>query len=659
VLALRIAALFLLGLALARPKIQASGLVNIDQAAPSAVVLIFDTSPSMDLKHEGKTRLEIAREMGRKVLDELSEGSDVVVIDSSTPTTHAPASYVGAVERVDRMVIQPSQRPLSQALDAAFRSLATTQRSRGEVYVFTDLATHAWSLGDTAALRNAFEKISVGAHVYVMNLGVEKPKNISLSVPKLGQQIVSDGSVLTMDVQAMNTGGEADVVLEGVLDGQPFLQRPMKLPADAVTEIPLEVPIRGLGIHLGSVRLKTGDSMPFDDERYFAAEVRPPIRTLVVAAAPMEATHWVNALEPIALRGKTKPRFEITELYEPGQLAEVDLSKFAAVCVLNTGLSDAAWDRLKAFAEAGGGVFVGLGDRVDLKTTNGNSAQALLPAKLESEINVPNATVISADRYLHPVLAPFARINRSDFGQGYVVKYWKTTPNGGAQSILKYANGDPALLEKLIGAGKGKCLMLTTAVHYSPTGYWSELPLRWSYLLLAEQIVRHLASVAEASFNVPVGMAPILDMPGDNPPTQLMIVDPKKEAQKVNLDGPAKRQIRLPTPKWPGNYNVESVDDRKFSSGFSANIPDSESTLDQADPTKIAGLLEKGKLTVAKDLKSLERAVSKDRVGMDLFAYVMVLLLIVISVESWLANRFYKPVPAPDDENLPTLKPAV
>src|SRR3990172_9115215 len=62
-LALRVAAIGLLALALARPTLKFSGALG-SQKAPVAAALVFDTSPRMEYRHENHTRLEVAQKMG-------------------------------------------------------------------------------------------------------------------------------------------------------------------------------------------------------------------------------------------------------------------------------------------------------------------------------------------------------------------------------------------------------------------------------------------------------------------------------------------------------------------------------------------------------------------------------------------------------------------
>src|SRR4029079_1664233 len=106
-------------------------------------------------------------------------------------------------------------------------------------------------------------------------------------------------------------------------------------------------------------------------------------------------------------------------------------------------------------------------------------------------------------------------------------------------------------------------------------------------------------------------------------------------------DPKAGRSARLPTAKFPGVYHADSTDAEKLTAAYAVNIPDIESALDPVDPKRIEEMIEKGRVNVVKDLDSMQRAISKDRVGPELFAPLMLLLLVVVSFEGWFASRFY------------------
>ena len=67
--------------ALARPSVK-FGTAAGSQEAPVAAALVFDAAPRMEYRHENKTRIEVARDLGQWLLAQLPEQSEIAVIDT-------------------------------------------------------------------------------------------------------------------------------------------------------------------------------------------------------------------------------------------------------------------------------------------------------------------------------------------------------------------------------------------------------------------------------------------------------------------------------------------------------------------------------------------------------------------------------------------------
>src|SRR5213078_1734532 len=82
-LALRVLLIAAIIFAVAQPKVFNDALQLATQR-PTAVVLLFDTSSSMDYRStENRSRLDEARRLANELLDQLGPGSRVVVLDSA------------------------------------------------------------------------------------------------------------------------------------------------------------------------------------------------------------------------------------------------------------------------------------------------------------------------------------------------------------------------------------------------------------------------------------------------------------------------------------------------------------------------------------------------------------------------------------------------
>ena len=100
-----------------------------------------------------------------------------------------------------------------------------------------------------------------------------------------------------------------------------------------------------------------------------------------------------------------------------------------------------------------------------------------------------------------------------------------------------------------------------------------------------------------------------------------------------------------------GQWTVMAKDaeNKQTQLGFSLNPPKTESQLSPLLPTDLDAIFGKDGYTLAEDAKTLQTAVEKIRVGNELFPWLMMLIMIIVTLENLLANTFYKEAgrPAP------------
>src|SRR5262249_15004857 len=141
----------LMCLALARVKLFSERL-NFSTDSPVAVVLLFDTSPSMEYGVNHKNRLDDARAKARELLADLPEGSKVAVFDSADLGGAWAKSVAEARAQVDRLQIRPGNAPVTRQIQQAFRLLESATRddsAGGEapprvLLVFSDRTSPSW-----------------------------------------------------------------------------------------------------------------------------------------------------------------------------------------------------------------------------------------------------------------------------------------------------------------------------------------------------------------------------------------------------------------------------------------------------------------------------------------------------------------------------------
>ncbi len=397
-LALRCAAIVFLALALARPSLQATGWLG-DQEAPIAAAIVFDTSPRMQYRHQNQTRLEVAQEVAQRVLKQLPRESDVAVLDSRTLEAAFSIDAAVARQKITRLGITAAAQPLPELCSQGLRLVSESSRGRKEVYVFTDLGRQAWSAEAGARLREKLaDKTDVA--LYIIDVGVEDPKDLSLGDLRTSAESLAKNSPLSLQTELVADGAAADdrgVAIYTIDPSSGELQLRSQSPAKATPEQPQPVDFQidglELGVHQGVVRIAGEDSLPTDDSRYFTVDVRPPWKVLVVAPKPVErhASLLTEPISPTPFRRTGQARFEC-DVIGFDELAAKSLDDYAAVCLLDPPpLTDAVWQSLAGFAERGGGVAIWLGRHAQpqgrsVDDFNTAASQAVMPGKISPHL---------------------------------------------------------------------------------------------------------------------------------------------------------------------------------------------------------------------------------------------------------------------------------
>ena len=116
--------------------------------------------------------------------------------------------------------------------------------------------------------------------------------------------------------------------------------------------------------------------------------------------------------------------------------------------------------------------------------------------------------------------------------------------------------------------------------------------------------------------------------------------DFKQRTQDIPADA---KTLRLNDLTTVGSYQVDSAPGEvDYHSGFSLNLPASESDLRRLEPRELDSLLGEGRYTVNRDPRSLERNIMTNRLGQEMYSFIVGLLVIVFALEQFTAAWFYR-----------------
>src|SRR5205814_3880194 len=128
---------------------------------------------------------------------------------SEEPTGEFSVDLGAAEQRVSKLRTAASTTPLAQVINRALALLATNDRQRKEIYVFTDLAAGAWPADPNGQLKSTLEAAGeIG--VYIIDVGIPEPRDFSLGDLKVSPEVVAKTGKVQTETGASRLGPDED-----------------------------------------------------------------------------------------------------------------------------------------------------------------------------------------------------------------------------------------------------------------------------------------------------------------------------------------------------------------------------------------------------------------------------------------------------------------
>ncbi len=684
-LALRMLLLAVICLALARPKIFSERLNLGAGDRPVAAVLIFDTSPSMEYKSGGKSRLDESKRRGQELLDDFPEGSRIAVLDSAEPGGDWLQTHSLARERIAALQIRWANYPVTQQLSQAYGMLAKLQQEQTDpneallpfVYVFSDRTQAAWDAHQVENLKRLRDRVAAPpANAVLVDVGADKPDDLAIADLEMRRQIVPVEQKAEIRATVRATGRDFDTEIICQVDGHEISRKPVKLEAGQSRVVTFEQQRPPEGWHQVEVRLRSSDaSLTFNDVRYATFEVRGHRKALIITDDPDNPQIWKLALS-------SQGAFDV-DVFSPRELVgrgPQDLAKYAVISLLNVALPQPhLWQMLQQYVRDGGGLAViPGGETMDSDETrkaynDDKAAQALLPGKLGKVVQLPEKQRAVWDEagYSHPAMVPFKEWDQRgdvDFTapglKPAAYRYWEIEPRE-ALTVVAYAvpQKHPALLErKFAGTKAGRVLMYSVPLDFMNSTPRGQRRTRWHdyletsfYLVFAQQTIGYLAGdLDDGRFNFQCGQTVPVPLPATalpSPPggegrvwgSSYSVQHPcLPAAESIVMRPENETELHLTKAVVPGSYSVVDEANTRVA-GFSLNVAPEESLLTRLPAEQIEDLLGAGAVLPIDFKTNLRDALSQHwSQPVELFPWLMILLLFLLAGENLLANKFYR-----------------
>lgn len=648
-----------------------------DDQAPVAALVVVDTSPRMDYKHENQTRLEAGKDMGKWLIDQFPGDSQVCVLPTNNDRPFFSVDVAAANRRLASLEVGFSGTSVPEALLDGLQILNKAPQERKEIYVITDLTKESWAGQNPNALIKQLKK-DPGTTLFVLDVGVQDPANFGLSQLKLSDAEITQNGKLVVKTDIVRQGAASTKTISMAIEKP---QPPLPVIRDDLAVFPdtffdgqnitkdirenSTVPLKftfsqplPTGVYHGKIEIEGLDGLTIDDTRYFTIRVGNTKRVLIV--------HPEN-VNPRVMQSLTAPREKVeagTAKYQSDTILQDELEStnnlndYDAVFLLNPmPIEDEGWAKLESFVRNGGGLGVFLGHNAadgpgPHKSFTTESAQRVLTGELDTQWYSETPDLFLSPKELtHPIFN-LVRDNETAvlWNRFPVFMHWGIVSDGKedelpTQTLLRYGNREPAVIERTIGSGR--ILVMTTPV----TEYgFVEDRISWNSLLAGDPVPAfilltgmnsHLVHRDANSLNIQVGQSASFQNDPREYPENYQVFSPSaaKPPSQLNSDG----KIRYRFTDCPGHYRMKGVfNERVLLRGFSANLKQAVTDLTRIQPDELDGFLGPERYQIAQQKNEIQRQQGKTRSGQEFYPLLMLMMLVVLAVEYLMSNRFYK-----------------
>lgn len=639
-MALRILALIILAMIVARPHMLTNETAMALEAGEKSIGIIIDTSYSMLAGKDGNAPFDRAKSMATSLVDSIGESQEASII-STSKNSLAKGPIIGLTAKtteLKRMIdalepdLGPQDKPGAVALAANILSAAAYPSK--EIYFITDMQKHGWE--GLAGINTGVSKI------YFVDVGKENVRNISITgaelLPLIGESryrakiFIANRS--TEDIKGLPISIDLDgnTIARGFADLKPRekLRKEMIFKADKP------------GTKAGKVEIPP-DELDVDNRLYFTSFGLGMVRALIIDGDPRtdilssESYYLEKALNPrLNARSRINPTVVSTKEIQPETLSDFDVLVLANV----TRLDLSSISMVRNFVEAGGGLLITLGDRVDLDTLN-KDFDTLLPVKLRDRIlNMAEPLRIEPPRGKDPVSEIFADPKKGDLSLAKVYSRFILEEPGNrknARVILSFMDGTPCLVVGKVG--KGRVGIFATSIDRD----WADLAIRPTFLPLMHQTLLYIAAAtARSSESVfEVGVQGKVEC--DEGVSEAIITGPDGATSLIKLAPSDEGGTGLFTPHLPGIYRIKcnsGSGDEAYA--FAANVSFEEGNTERAGILELkralGGDTHVALFTPGAKIKEGDDSAGLKRKKIELFRYLIVALIAVALFEGALAR---------------------
>ncbi len=570
-------------------------------------VLVFDVSASMGYSQHGESVLDLARDRGLEMIDQIASGDRVTILSSgfSQPVTHVREStnrqeerrVIGALAVTSGIfAIPPMLSMIQTVLDSA-----EANGVKHHVVFLSDVSGPAWDWVREQTAIERFQRLAEQAVVTVETCGVDMRPNIAVTRLSATPERLTIGQTIRLNVEVagFELGSPRSTRLV-LLDGNRSVAESMiAVPANATTNASFHFQPDRIGDHSLQISVES-DALPIDDTRWLTVTVEDAIEMLCVEGLDGAADSLRAATATTA--GSPFPNIVTRVVSQSNFNPDIQLMETDVVGLMDPQrCSELQSNGLHRFLLRGGRVLISVGPNTDVGWLN--SFMSLIGGEGENDrvqfAAEPQQRDVSFDplQYAHPAIRAFKNYPQAGLLD---VPIWKflpvRVPAASQQPVMNFTSGDPALFT--LPCGNGRVIVSCTPWGTGPVlngtaERWNAIDAWWSFVPLVNEVIVWGFGDSNPRRNLQVGDELVCDFRESNLRQQYVIHHPDGTTQLTagDTDGASTAQVIVGETQMPGRYRVQPSGSEVDIKTFSVNVSAGESDVRRRSVDSIRNFL--------------------------------------------------------------------
>lgn len=618
-LLIRVLIIIFLVLAFSRPTLTNVSLPIGDNSAKTSAVIIIDNSISLSIKDAKGSSFAELKEFAFNILKHFNNGDEVAVLTSSLEDKndfHFIKNINFIRDKLERLKISPISIDIKDAFDKALNLLSTSENANKEIFILSDFQKSKFFSDKLISEKKTNAKIKI----FLIPFNKSFNNNISITNFRLDNQIIEKNGIVSYNSEIQN--GEnyfSNGVLSLFINRERVAQESFSLQKKETRTLFIANSVNKFGLIENKIEVDD-DNLIMDNSRFFSVFINEKINILGVS----NNSESLKYLKLVFENSGQEINFHQSSF---DQVPIFDLSSIDLIILLSD-FSASSDEIRKVFLNKNLLIFPS--SQFDEKKFN----------SVLSAFDLGKGKFISSDSYVefdnndwnHPLLKDlFESKNVSTIESPQIKKYFRIKINPRAQNIIILQDNFPFVFESNTHNQK----ILVFSVPSDLSG--SDFPIKGIFAPLILKSINYLSIKINEDKNYVPGCIVSFSFPKKQTLIKIIKPDGTEEFTKTNNLG----FVNFSNTNQIGCYKF--YDNEKLIYFADVNIDSEENKYDFYSVSeareKISKYINESIIYTIENKNKLNDQIIKSRLGEELWKYLIVLVLMLLIVEMFLARN--------------------